>query len=94
MFIVFFVLARVIANVFTSDPEVISTIVLYLRIAPIGYGLFGVLIIEAAGLIVLHKPLHSAALMVFQLFFCCFLFFYNSQEFLSFVLLSYSYLHY
>jgi putative MATE family efflux protein len=60
-------LARPVAGIFSSRPDVIETTVLYLRIVPIGYGAFGVMIIAAITLIVLHKPFFAAGLMLLQM---------------------------
>jgi putative MATE family efflux protein len=60
--------ARPIASLFSNNPDVISIIVLYLRITPIGYGLLGVLVISMSSLMVLNKPLHAVALTIVQMF--------------------------
>jgi len=62
------ILARPIAGIFNKNPVVISTIALYLRIVPIGYGLYGVLLISVSVLNVLRKPLHAALLTITQIF--------------------------
>lgn len=62
------ILARPIAGIFNKNPVVISTIALYLRIVPIGYGLYGVLLISASVLNVLRKPIHAAMLTITQIF--------------------------
>ena len=61
-------LARPIASIFNDNPAVISTIVLYLRIVPIGYSLRGVLFLSTAALNGLRKPLHASALTLIQIF--------------------------
>ena len=68
MFIVLALTARPIASLFNDDPQVISIIMLYLWIVPIGYALFGVFQISTTTLNVLHKPGHAAVLMVIQMF--------------------------
>ena len=68
MFIVLALAARPIASLFNDDPQVISIIMLYLWIVPIGYALFGVFQISTTTLNVLHKPGHAAVLMVIQMF--------------------------
>jgi Na+-driven multidrug efflux pump len=60
--------ARPIAVAFNDAAEVQRTIVLYLRIVPIGYGGFGILLIVASALNVLDRPLHAASLTVLQMF--------------------------
>jgi len=57
-------LARPIASIFNPDPVVVSTTKLYLRIVPIGYGLYGVLVLITAALNALNRPLHAAAVSV------------------------------
>jgi putative MATE family efflux protein len=64
MFAVLAVAAAPIARIFNSDPSVVSTTTLYLRIVPTGYGVYGVIILAAAVLNVLHKPLHAAGLTI------------------------------
>ncbi|MFH1847033.1 MAG: MATE family efflux transporter [Candidatus Omnitrophota bacterium] len=61
------VFARPVAAIFNNSPVVISTVVLYLRIVPVGYGLFGVLIIAASTLTVLRKPVLATGLMLLQM---------------------------
>ncbi|MBW6470077.1 MAG: MATE family efflux transporter [Methanosarcinaceae archaeon] len=68
MFTILALTARPIASLFNDDPLVISITILYLWIVPIGYALFGVFQISTMTLNVLHKPGHSAALMVVQMF--------------------------
>lgn len=60
--------ARPIARIFNDDPAVINNIVLYLWIAPLGYGLQGVLRLSNAALNVLNKPLQASLLMLLQMF--------------------------
>jgi Na+-driven multidrug efflux pump len=61
-------LAHPIASVFSDNPQVQSIIVLYLRIVPLGYGLQGVLLLCAASMNVLNKPLQAAGLVIVQMF--------------------------
>ena len=65
----FAIAAEPIASVFNDDPSVIVTVIHYLRIVPIGYGLQGVMVLSASALNVLHKPFHAAFLSIFQMFF-------------------------
>ncbi len=60
--------ARPLASVFNDDPAVINTIVLYLTVVPISYGLFGVLQLSNTALNTLNRPLHAGALMVLRMF--------------------------
>jgi putative MATE family efflux protein len=68
MFVVLALAARSIAGIFNANPAVVSTIVLYLRIVPIGYGIHGSFILAGAALNVLHRPLHAAGLSITQMF--------------------------
>lgn len=69
MFVFLAAAAEPIASVFNDNPIVIKTIVMYLRIVPITFGLEGVLILLAAALYVLHKPFHAMGFVVFQMVF-------------------------
>jgi len=68
MFAVLFVCAQPIARIFNSNPEVISRIVLYLRVVSIAYGLQGVMILTVAAMNVLHRPFHAAGVSIMQMF--------------------------
>jgi putative MATE family efflux protein len=68
MYILLAAAARPIASIFSDNPQVISIIVLYLRIVPLGYGLQGVLVLCAASMNVLNKPMQAAALAIVQMF--------------------------
>jgi Na+-driven multidrug efflux pump len=71
IFILLAVLARPIASMFNKNPAVISAIVKYLRIVPLGYGFYGILVLAASVLNVLKKPFHAAFLSVVQMFLLC-----------------------
>jgi putative MATE family efflux protein len=62
------VVARPLAMVFNRDEQVVTAIVYYLRIVPYGYCLQGVLMLCAASMNVLNRPLHASALSIFQMF--------------------------
>ena len=66
-FVLLAVLAKPIASIFTDNSKVVSTIILYLRIAPIGYGMQGVILMVISTLIVLQKPIHASMLTVVHL---------------------------
>jgi len=66
--IVLNILARPIASVFNSNPSIISTIILYLRIVSIGYGLQGIIMLTGSAMNVLNKPFHAAGIKVTQMF--------------------------
>ena len=68
MFTVLALAARPIASLFNDDPQVISIIMLYLWIVPIGYALFGVFQISTMTLNVLNRPGPAAVLMIIQMF--------------------------
>ncbi|MCL7416095.1 MAG: MATE family efflux transporter [ANME-2 cluster archaeon] len=67
MFTMLALAARPIASLFNDDPQVISIIMLFLWIVPLGYALFGVFLISTMILNILNKPLPSAILMVIQM---------------------------
>lgn len=60
--------ARPIATIFNPDPAVIETVTLYLWIAPIGYGFYGIIRLSNAALNVLNRPLLASGLMLTQMF--------------------------
>lgn len=68
MFAVLALAARPIASLFNADPVVVSTVVTYLRIVPLAYGLQGVLMVASASLNALNRPLHASALTLAQMF--------------------------
>jgi putative MATE family efflux protein len=71
MFVFLAAAARPVASVFNDNPDVISGIVLYLRVVPLAFGLEGVLVLSAAALNVLNKPLHAAGLIFAQMLLFC-----------------------
>lgn len=60
-------LAKPVASIFSDNPAVVSTIVLYLKIVPLAFGAGGVIILGSAALNVLNKPLHAASLIFMQM---------------------------
>ncbi len=68
MFALLAILAGPIASVFSGDPEVVSMIVLYIRIVAAGYCMYGVFVISSLVLNVLHRPIHAALLSAGQTF--------------------------
>ncbi len=68
MFAILALASRPIASLFNDDPQVISIIMLFLWIVPVGYALFGVFLISTMVLNVLNKPFPAAVLMVIQMF--------------------------
>jgi putative MATE family efflux protein len=71
IFILLILLRNQIAGIFNKDPQVISTIALYLTIVPISYALQGIFILSTTALNVIHKPLQAASLTIFQMFILC-----------------------
>jgi putative MATE family efflux protein len=67
-FVVLATAARPIAAVFNPHPEVIATVVTYLRIVPLAYGLQSVLVVASACLNALNRPLHASVLTLAQMF--------------------------
>jgi len=57
-----------IGRIFTDDPQVVETTMLYLRIVPLAYAFQGILIISGSALNVLHRPLQSMALSLIYMF--------------------------
>ncbi|MBN2724660.1 MAG: MATE family efflux transporter [Deltaproteobacteria bacterium] len=66
-FLVFLIFAKNIAGIFTSNPDVIKSVVYYMIIVSIGYGFQGVSGIGAAVFNALHKPLNSAGINAMRL---------------------------
>lgn len=60
--------APLIAEVFSNDPEVISTITLFLWILPLGYGMQGVIILTNSSLNALHQPMSALWLSIARFF--------------------------
>jgi putative MATE family efflux protein len=61
-------LSGVIANIFSNEPEVISIIVLFLVIVPLGYGTQGVTILTNSSFNAMHMPMSALALNAMRLF--------------------------
>ena len=68
IFIIFAILGGPIGSLFSNNPNVISVTRLYLLIIPIGYGLYGILVLATSTLSVLKKPIHAAILTLTQTF--------------------------
>ncbi len=60
--------APLIAEVFSDDPEVISTIRLFLWIMPLGFGMQGVIILTNSSLNALHQPMRALWLSIARFF--------------------------
>jgi putative MATE family efflux protein len=61
-------LSDVIANIFSNEPEVISIIVLFLVIVPLGYGTQGVTILTNSSFNAMHMPMSALSLNAMRLF--------------------------
>jgi putative MATE family efflux protein len=68
LFITLVAFGRSVALVFNEDAIVVATLVDYLRIVPLSYGLLGVLMLANAALNALNRPLQSALLTILRLF--------------------------
>jgi len=68
IFAILVLLAGVFANIFTNEPKVASTIVLFLMIVPLGYGLQGVTILTNSSFNAMHMPMSAVSLSVVRLF--------------------------
>jgi len=68
IFILLAILGSTIGSLFSNNPSVISVTSLYLLIVPIGYGLYGILIMTTSTMSVLKKPIHAAILTLTQTF--------------------------
>lgn len=67
IYVILFIIARPFANLFTSQTEVADTIVLYMRIVPLGYAFQGSMLIINGTLNALHKPIKAASLSLTQM---------------------------
>ncbi len=67
-FAVFALLGRPLATIFSRDPDVVSSIVLYMCIVPASYFMQGILFMVTGNLNVLNRPYHAAALGIGQAF--------------------------
>ncbi len=68
LYLLLALLAPTLASVFSKNPQVKDIVVLYLRIVPLGYGMWGVLMLSMASMNVLNKPLPAAAIAAAQVF--------------------------
>jgi putative MATE family efflux protein len=67
LYAVLAIFARPISQLFTSDDNVINTIVLYVRIVPLGYAFLGILQIINGTYNALHKPIKAAGVNLIQM---------------------------
>ncbi len=62
------VFGRQLAQIFTSEPEVINIVQSYLYIVPLSYGFQGVLQVSTTAYNIMNKPITAAAIMVCRMF--------------------------
>ncbi|MCK5812437.1 MAG: MATE family efflux transporter [Clostridiales bacterium] len=67
IYILIFLFARPLASLFSKEKDVISNVILYLRIVPLAYGFQGVLMIINGALNALRKPIIAALLNIIQM---------------------------
>jgi len=67
-FIILAIFGQYIGALFTDNPRIISVIKLYLLVVPVGYGMYGTLIMATSAMSVFKKPFHATALMFVQTF--------------------------
>ena len=60
--------APLIARIFSSDPEVLRTIALFIWILPIGYGMQGIIILSNSSLNAMHRPMTALYLSIARFF--------------------------
>lgn len=63
-----FVFGRSIGEIYTSDPDVLNTIIYYLQTVPIFYGAFGIIQISVSVLNGMNMPFKGAMLSISQMF--------------------------
>ena len=68
IFLILAIFGSGIGSLFSHDSNVISVTRLYLLIIPIGYGLYGILVMATSAMSVLKKPIHAAILSLTQTF--------------------------
>ncbi|WP_233267403.1 MATE family efflux transporter [Paraglaciecola sp. L3A3] len=61
-------IAPFLADIFTDDPVVAETIVIFLSIVPLGYGLQGVIILTNSSFNAVHLPMSALGLSIMRLF--------------------------
>ena len=70
IYLVLVLLAPWIADVFAKEQAVTDTIILFMWIMPLAYGLQGVVILTNSSLNALHKPMSALILSIIRLFVC------------------------
>ena len=67
VFIIFFMWARPIAQLFNDHPAVISAVVSYLLMVSVSYGFAGVLVLSGSAFNALNKPMPAAVLSILRM---------------------------
>lgn len=68
IFAIVALLSGVLADIFTDEPEVALTIVTFLLIVPLGYGMQGITILTNSSFNAMHMPMSALLLNVLRLF--------------------------
>ena len=67
-FILLYLLSGIIAPIFNDDRTVIASVVLFLQIIPISYGMYGIATLINSMFNALGKPLHASLVIILHLF--------------------------
>lgn len=62
------IFGKQVAQIFTSNPEVIAIVQNYLYIVPLSYGFQGILQVNTTAYNIMNKPITAAAIMVLRMF--------------------------
>ena len=68
MYLILLAAGKPVIRLFNSDPLVLETALLYIRLVPLAYGLQGMMLIGVTTMNVLKKPLESALVNLLQMF--------------------------
>ena len=68
MFLLFLISGKYLGEIFNDDPQVISTVSMYLNLVSISYGVQGFIYLSSSALNAMNKPLHTMALSVTRMF--------------------------
>lgn len=68
VFAIVFAISPYIASVFADDPKVVSLIVTFLSIVPLGYGVQGLVILTNSSFNAMHEPMAAVWLSIIRLF--------------------------
>ena len=67
-FALLYLLSGIIAPIFNDDKTVIATVVLFLQVIPISYGMYGIATLINSMFNALGKPLHASLVIILHLF--------------------------